>query len=243
MGGKEKTYTPYAYFNREMVQGQKVYTYPDAPNVSVVEDKDPHPWYGMFYSSAEVNLYLAELKLIGADLPGTAADYFKNGVELSVRAYDKLANLNKIPYYHSVYDANEKSIKLVDGEVETLLANPAYQLTGNKAADLEKVYIQQYIHFVMIPNDQFVSVRRSGVPMANSTILPYVRFSPTVDYVIPRRFEISAVEKSDLMYDIKMAAYARQGFSVGTNNDPVKLNTERVWQDKGAPNFGAGPNF
>ena len=243
MGGKEKTYTPYAYFNREMVQGMKDYTFPDAPNVSVTQDIVDQPWYGMFYSSAEVNLYLAELKLIGADLPGTAADYFRNGVELSVRAYDKLANLNKIPYYHSVYDANEKSIKLVDGEVETLLANPAYQLTGNKAADLEKVYIQQYIHFVMIPNDQFVSVRRSGVPMVNSTILPYVRFSPTVDYVIPRRFEISAVEKSDLMYDIKMAAYARQGFSVGTNNDPVKLNTERVWQDKGAPNFGAGPNF
>ena len=243
IGGKEKTYTPYAYFNREMVQGMKDYTFPDAPNVSVTQDIVDQPWYGMFYSSAEVNLYLAELKLIGADLPGTAADYFRNGVELSVRAYDKLANLNKIPYYHSVYDANEKSIKLVDGEVETLLANPAYQLTGNKAADLEKVYIQQYIHFVMIPNDQFVSVRRSGVPMVNSTILPYVRFSPTVDYVIPRRFEISAVEKSDLMYDIKMAAYARQGFSVGTNNDPVKLNTERVWQDKGAPNFGAGPNF
>lgn len=243
MGGKEKTYTPYAYFNREMVQGMKDYTFPDAPNVSVTQDIVDQPWYGMFYSSAEVNLYLAELKLIGADLPGTAADYFKNGVELSVRAYDKLANLNKIPYYHSVYDANEKSIKLVDGEVETLLANPAYQLTGNKAADLEKVYIQQYIHFVMIPNDQFVSARRSGVPMVNSTILPYVRFSPTVDYVIPRRFEISAVEKSDLMYDIKMAAYARQGFSVGTNNDPVKLNTERVWQDKSAPNFGAGPNF
>jgi len=243
MGGKEKTYTPYAYFNREMVQGMKDYTFPDAPNVSVTQDIVDQPWYGMFYSSAEVNLYLAELKLIGADLPGTAADYFRNGVELSVRAYDKLANLNKIPYYHSVYDANEKSIKLVDGEVETLLANPAYQLTGNKAADLEKVYIQQYIHFVMIPNDQFVSVRRSGVPMVNSTILPWVRFSPTVDYVIPRRFEISAVEKSDLMYDIKMAAYARQGFSVGTNNDPVKLNTERVWQDKGAPNFGAGPNF
>ena len=243
MGGKEKTYTPYAYFNREMVQGMKDYTFPDAPNVSVTQDIVDQPWYGMFYSSAEVNLYLAELKLIGADLPGTAADYFRNGVELSVRAYDKLANLNKIPYYHSVYDANEKSIKLVDGEIETLLAKPAYQLTGNKAADLEKVYIQQYIHFVMIPNDQFVSARRSGVPMVNSTILPYVRFSPTVDYVIPRRFEISAVEKSDLMYDIKMAAYARQGFSVGTNNDPVKLNTERVWQDKGAPNFGAGPNF
>ena len=178
MGGKEKTYTPYAYFNREMVQGMKDYTFPDAPNVSVTQDIVDQPWYGMFYSSAEVNLYLAELKLIGADLPGTAADYFRNGVELSVRAYDKLANLNKIPYYHSVYDANEKSIKLVDGEVETLLANPAYQLTGNKAADLEKVYIQQYIHFVMIPNDQFVSARRSGVrgalaaPSATSRPVP-----------------------------------------------------------------------
>lgn len=243
IGDKEKTYTPYAYFNREMVHGMKDYTFPDAPNVSVTQDVVDQPWYGMFYSAAEVNLYLAELKLIGADLPGTAAEYLKNGVELSVRAYDKLANLNKIPYYHSVYDPNEKSIKLEDGEVEALLAKPVYQLTGNKAADLEKVYIQQYIHFVMIPNDQFVSVRRSGVPMVNSTILPWVRFSPTVDYVIPRRFEITAVEKSDLMYDIKMAAFARQGFSVGTNGDPVKLNTERVWQDKGAPNFGAGPNF
>ena len=243
MGGKEKTYTPYAYFNREMVQGMKDYTFPDAPNVSVTQDIVDQPWYGMFYSSAEVNLYLAELKLIGADLPGTAADYFRNGVELSVRAYDKLANLNKIPYYHSVYDANEKSIKLVDGEVETLLANPAYQLTGNKAADLEKVYIQQYIHFVMIPNDQFVSARRSGVPMKGSKILPWVEFSTTTNYIMPRRFEINAVEKSDLMYDIKIAAFARQGFSVGTNNDPVLLNSERVWQDKGAPNFGAGPNF
>ncbi len=110
MGGKEKTYTPYAYFNREMVQGMKDYTFPDAPNVSVTQDIVDQPWYGMFYSSAEVSLYLAELKLIGADLPGSAADYLKKGVELSVRAYDKLANLNKIPYYHSVYDEKEKMV-------------------------------------------------------------------------------------------------------------------------------------
>ncbi|MDD4404507.1 MAG: SusD/RagB family nutrient-binding outer membrane lipoprotein [Parabacteroides sp.] len=251
---KEKTYTPYAYFNREMVQGQKDYTFPDAPNVSVTQDIIDQPWYGMFYSTAEVNLYLAELKLVGADLPKSAADYFKTGVELSVKAYDKLADLNKIPYYHSVYvdygknndvedPRNEKSIKLVDGELETLLAKEAYQLTGSKASDLEKVYIQQYIHFTMSPNDQFVSVRRSGVPMKGSKILPWVEFSTTTNYIMPRRFEINAVEKSDLMYDIKIAAFARQGFSVGTNNDPVLLNSERVWQDKGAPNFGAGPNF
>ena len=25
--------------------------------------------------------------------------------------------------------------------------------------------------------------------------------------------------------------------------DPATLNRERVWYDKGAPNFGEGPNF
>ncbi|MBP9579887.1 MAG: SusD/RagB family nutrient-binding outer membrane lipoprotein [Parabacteroides sp.] len=240
--GKEKTYIPYARFNEEMVRGQMEFTYPDAPNVSVTQDKEDCPWYGMFYSTAEVNLYLAELSLIGATLPKTAAEYYKTGIEMSVKAYDKLAGLNKIPYYHSVYDVNEESIKLISGEVETLLENDAYQLTGTRAEQLEKVYIQQYIHFVMSPDDQFVSVRRSGVPMKNSTILPWVNFS-TTDYVIPRRFEISVVEQSDLMYDIKNAAYARQGFSVGTNSDPIKLNSERVWQDQGAPDFGAGPNL
>lgn len=36
--------------------------------LSVTQDIVDQPWYGMFYSAAEVNLYLAELKLIGADL-------------------------------------------------------------------------------------------------------------------------------------------------------------------------------
>ena len=241
--GKEKTYTPYATFNQEMVRGQIDFTYPDAPNVAVTQDKEDCPWYGLFYSTAEVNLYLAELSIIGADLPKTAEEYYHTGIEMSVRAYDKLADLNKIPYYHTVYDVNEKSIKLIDGELETMFENDAYKLTGTRAQNLEKVYIQQYIHFVMSPDDQFVTVRRSGVPMKNSTILPWVEFSNSTNYVIPRRFEISVVEQSDLMYDIKNAAYARQGFSVGTNNDPVKLSTERVWQDKGAPDFGAGPNL
>ena len=241
MGGKEKTYTPYAYFNREMIHGMKDYTFPDAPNVSVTQDIVDQPWYGMFYSSAEVSLYLAELKLIGADLPGSAADYLKKGVELSVRAYDKLANLNKIPYYHSVYDEKEKSIKLEDGEVEALLAKPDYQLTGNKAADLEKVYIQQYIHFVMIPNDQFVTVRRSGVPKVNSSLIAW---QPIIESTnIPRRFEISLPDETDLMFDIKTASLKSQGFTGGQGITPSLLNTERVWQDKGAPNFGAGPNF
>lgn len=243
IGGKEKTYWPMAMFNQEMVRGQIDYTYPDAPNVSVTQDKEDCPWFGLFYSTAEVNLYLAELSIIGANLPKSAEEYYKTGIEMSVKAYDKLAGLNKIPYYYNTYDPIEKSIKLVDGEVATLLSKDICQLTGTRTEMLEKVYIQQYIHFVMSPDDQFVTVRRSGIPMKNSTLLPLVDFASDKVYVIPRRFEINVVEKSDLMYAIKMAAYASQGFSVGTNSDPVKLSTERVWQDKGAPDFGAGPNL
>ena len=68
----------------------------------MTEDKQDNAWYGLHFSSAEVNLYLAELKLLGANLPQSAAEYFKQGIELSVLEYDKLAELNKIPYYSDV---------------------------------------------------------------------------------------------------------------------------------------------
>jgi len=38
-----------------------------------------------------------------------------------------------------------------------------------------------------------------------------------------------------------VAAYKAQGFTTGTGISTSLLNTERVWQDKGAPNFGDGP--
>ena len=44
------------------------------------------------------------------------------------------------------------------------------------------------------------------------------------------------------MYQIKVDAFKAQGYTTGTQ-DPKILNFERVWYDKGAPNFGEGPNF
>ena len=168
----------------------------------------------------------------------------KQGVKLSVEEYDRLASLNKIPYYNSKYDDTESTLQLQDGEVDNLLANVDYQLSGSVKEQLEKVYIQQYIHFLLFPQDQFVQVRRSGVPMRNSKLLPWLDFTTAGDpnFAIPRRWTISGPLESDKMYQIKKDAYSEQGFSTGTQ-DPNKLNTERVWYDKGAPNFGEGPNF
>lgn len=242
--GGEKQYYPLARMNREMLQGQKDYTFPDASGVSATIDDQDRAWYGLHYSSAEVALYLAELKLLGANLPGSAESYYQEGIRLSVQEYDKLASLNQIPYYSSVYDKEfEKTIKLEDGEIDALLANEKYKLSGSTKEQLEKVYIQQYVHFLLFPNEQFVQVRRSGVPMKDSKVLAWENFTDDdANFQIPRRWTINTPLQSDLMYTIKKTAYEAQGFTTGTQ-DPATLNRERIWYDKGAPNFGEGPNF
>lgn len=243
LNGVERSYSPFSSYNEENIRGQIDFTYPDAPGAPVVQDKDDNPWYGVLFTTAEVNLYLAEFSLLGATLPKSAEQYFNDAIRASVTITDKVAGLNRIPYYHEVFDVEfEKSIKLVDGEIDTLLEHEAYQLTGDLNTKLEKVYLQQYIHFINIPNELFVTVRRSGVPKKDSKYLAREVFLKNEAYPIPRRFIKNAVETSDLLYDIKMHAYKEQGFSVG-NFDPAILNAERVWYDKGAPNYGEGPNY
>ena len=97
----------------------------------------------------------------------------------------------------------------------------------------------------MLPMDMFVTARRSGVPMKNSTLLPYQDFDPLLgdQYVIPRRFPVSKPLDSDLLRDITISAYQAQGYTYEgeMSNSPVTLSKERVWYDKEAPAFGTGP--
>lgn len=239
----EKTFTPYSIFQQENCHGNVTYTVPVVPDGPVIQDKENHAWYGFYMTSGEVYLYLAEFKLLGANLPSSAQDYFSKGVEYSVKSYDRWAGLNQIPYYGTTYgyDPNEVSIELKDGEIETMLANPDYQLTGSREEQLEKVYIQEYIHFMYQPSDQFVAVRRSGIPKVNSTLIPWQLLGPNTE--VPRRLEIGIPSKTDKMYEIKIASLKSQNFTGGTSLEPSILNRERVWQDAGAPNYGEGPNY
>jgi hypothetical protein len=244
IGDAEKTYVPYSGFNQEMVIGRYDFTLPTLPGGPVIQDLDDNPWYGMYMSTAEVNLYLAEFKLLGANLPKTAQEYFSKAVRASVEEYDRLAALNKIPYYGKTYnyDPNEAVIDLKESEIDAMMANADYQLTGDAALDLEKVYIQQLLHFTMYPNDQFVTVRRSGIPKEGSSLIAWQNFAPEVlNNAIPRRFEVSAPSPTDLMYQILIDAYKSQGFTPGSGQEGTLLNSERVWQDINAPQFGQGP--
>ena len=239
------TYKPFSMFQTEQVYGRIDFTLPVASGDAVIQDVDDMPWFGMYLTTAEVNLYLAEFKLLGANLPQTASEYFNTALRASVEEYDRLASLNRIPYYGTTYnyDPNEKVIDLQAGEIETMMSHEAYQLTGNNTEDLEKVYIQQTLHFLMSPIDAWVTCRRAGIPKIGSTIWDREDYSanglPVTE--IPRRTVLSSPSPTDLMYDILMNAYETQGFSIGSA-DGV-LNSERVWQDQGAPQYGEGPSL
>lgn len=243
----EVKYSPLTYRNEEIVRGMEDYNYPVSPDEKPEQDIEDWGWYGLYCSAGEINLLLAEFKLLGADLPNSAQAYLTAGVTLSTQAYDNIAAKNHIPYYDKTsMDKFDKSIKLQEGEIATMLTHDPYILNGSLIDNLEKVYLQQYIHYLMSPIDQFVTVRRSGVPMKNSKIYQWEDFDAQTDYapLIPRRFKVSEPVKSDILYELTVGAYNDQGYTYGSGNDvPATLNKERVWYDKKAPNFGEGPKI
>ena len=245
LDGVEKTYASTSLFNEKVVRTTYNYTYPTKPGGRVIELKDNDPPLNIILgSAAETNLYLAEFKLLGANLPKSAQEYFNAGVEFSVLRADALAKNNELPYYNSdpVYlDADEAemaSTKLKDGELDALLVQPAYDLTTD---GLEKVYIQQFINFANTPGDVWTLSRRSGIPKKGSAYLAWEdMLSSGNELTLPRRFTVGTPTEDNKNYANLVNAVNEQGFSTGTN-DPTVLNSERLWFDKENPAYGTGP--
>lgn len=258
MGDNQRSYNPWSYYSEEMRRGRVDFQVPTAMtqkedgsvDMHVIQDTDDNPLYQMYLGAGEVNLYMAEFALLsGGSFAGKSAEaWYQAGVRASVEEFNALARDNKIPYYGTTYnyDENEKPIDLVDGEIDAMLATDNVKLTGSTAEKLEKVYLQLLMHFSEQCDDQYVTARRSGYPKVGSTLLPFVKFPNVELSAIPRRFVISEPLVTDIMYDIKKAAYEAQGFkTLGTNSQGSQynkgnapLNTERVWQDKNAPQWG-----
>lgn len=247
-GKSSKTYLPYSMFNYQMVIGRgDDFTLPTVPGGPVITKKSMRPWYGLYMGAAEVNLYLAEFSLLGAALPQSAEAYYNRGLELSVKEYNKLAEKNQINYYNNTYDydPNEVSIELKDGEIDAMMANGDYQLTGSKAEQLEKVYLQQMLNFTLYPYDAFVVSRRSGLPKFNSSLVARQAYDIVPVNEIPRRMHTDVPNETSLMYNVLMESYAAQGLtpSAPGETNTIILNSERLWQDKGAPQWGEGPQL
>ena len=124
-----------------------------------------------------------------------------------------------------------------------MLKSTEYQLSGSISDQLEKVYLQQMINFTLYPYEHFVTARRSGLPKFNSTLVNRENYAVVPVTEIPRRFHTGVPNETSLMYDIDIAAYKAQGYTMtpqGASNTTI-LNAERPWQDKGAPQWGEGP--
>ena len=245
VGDAKKSYSWSSGLNEEMIRGRVDFTVPTIPGGPVITDTEDVPWWGLYLGAGETNLYLAELRQLGAITSGSAQAYYERGVELSVKEWDYVAAQNKIPYYGTTYgyDPLEESIELKDGEIEAMLATDAVKWDGT----LEKIYLQQLMNFTMMPDEMFVTARRSGYPKVGSTLLPFVDFgSKFARTAIPRRFEFSEPTPTDIMHDIRVANLKDQGFTMGTNQSgtgfatTTVLNTERLWQDQNAPQWGEG---
>ncbi|GAB3415710.1 SusD/RagB family nutrient-binding outer membrane lipoprotein [Niabella aquatica] len=246
VGNASKTFRSTSSYSEYITRTSMNFTYPTKVGGRLIEQKDITAGYNVVLgSSAETNLYLAEFKLLGANLPKSAQEYLNRGVELSVKRMDAIASNNKLPYYDSdpVYsgtEATQASIKLKDGEITQLLTQPAYNLSSNA---LEKVYIQQLINFAQTPFDMWTLIRRAGVFINNSTVLPREKFFVTqggAELTVPRRFPIATPTKANKNYENALKALQEQGFTSGTNI-PATLSTERIWFDKENPNYGEGP--
>lgn len=248
-GDSEKGYYPFSLQQEEMKRGLVDFTVPTV-GINVIQDTDNNPLFTMYLTAAEVNLYLAEFKLLGADLRQSAEYYYNRGVRFSVETYDALAAANKIPYYGTTYDydKNEVSIELKKGELDAMMATDNVTFTGTDAEKLEKVYLQELIHFSLQIDDQYVTARRSGYPKVGSSLLPMVKFDRVAMEAIPRRFEFGEPSVTDKMYQQTFEAYKQQGFNTlgsglsgpAYNLNGTPLNSERLWQDINAPQWGAG---
>ena len=247
IGDALKSYGLFSGLNEEMIRGRVDFTLPTVPGGPVIQDTEDVPWWGLYLGAGETNLYLAELAQLKV-ISGNAETYYKKGVELSVKEWDYVAGKNKIPYYGTTYNyaPDEASIELKDGEIETMLATSNVAFTGSDNEKLEKIYLQQLMNFTMMPDELFVPARRSGYPKVGSSLLPFVKFDKCALEAIPRRFEFTEPLVTDIMHDIRIANLQKQGFTMGTNQsgtgyeNSTVLNTERLWQDKNAPQWGSG---
>ena len=249
-GQNPKSYQVFSTLNRMMIIGRyytsaqevEAATLPDDVYTYTTIDR---PWYGMYLSAAEVNLYLAEFAMLNGN-ETQAETYYNRALSFSVQSYNELARDNQIAYYSNVegsfgYDPNEGAIDLKDGEIDAMLDSKDYAFTGTSKEKLEKIYLQELIHFTLYPNEVYVTARRSGYPSFNSTILPRTSYAQVPVGEIPRRFPTGAITDEDISADVREAAYQQQGLTVTSSGiyDQV-LATERLWADKNAPEWGAG---
>lgn len=185
---------------------------------------------GMFrdliVSNAESCLLIAEFIQKGysgsVDTKGSAEDWYKKGVASSIKTMNAVAVV-----------ANSTTGFTGNGDAEVAAYLSGADVAFNGTNDLERIYIQQYLNFYRNPNEAFVFSRRTGYPKNTSTYYAREPFNET----IPRRWWLS--DPGQVNRENWNAAMSAQNFTPNAQDVPT-LNSQRIWYDKTAPEFGQG---
>ncbi len=180
----------------------------------------------------EVCLYLAEFIEKGyVSGIGTAKDWYEKGVTLSVQNYDLRASKAQIRDY------NTRAV--ASGEIEALLESSNVKYIADDSKNVEKIILQELVNLFDNPYQCVSVARRTGYPKKGSTIWAWEPYTVSgAELKLPRRFPVAtpAIENNKANWQ---AAITAQGFTPDNNMGDV-LNSERVWWDETAPDYGGG---
>ena len=105
---------------------------------------------------AEQNFILAEAALRGWITTGTASEYYKKGMEASMK-FVADNTPDKQTFHHGR--------KMTDEIITATLAQPELQLTGEFESDLKKIITQKYVaNFMQASYQPYYDYRRTGYP-------------------------------------------------------------------------------
>ncbi len=180
----------------------------------------------------EVCLYLAEFIEKGyISGIGSAKDWYEKGIRLSLANYDARAKKAQIPDYDSK--------ALQSTEADALLAKDNVKYIAGDPKNVEKIILQEIVNLFDNPYEMVAVTRRTGFPKKNSTIWAWEPYTATGTVLkLPRRFPWTTptIEKNLANWNSALNA---QGFTADDNQGSV-LNSQRVWWDKKAPDYGEG---
>lgn len=175
-------------------------------------------------------LLLAQLDYLGIWIDPKGVDYtewYKRGVEASIRMYDHIAINHKTNPYNWKRSDTELS-----AAISSYLVGEDVRLTGT--GDWEKICLQQYLNCFHLEELGADLVLRTGFPSENSTIIKWAERANKV----ARRSAIGrpTAEEDEANW---LEAMKRQNFTPGVG-DNITLSKERIWYDISAPDFGKG---
>ena len=150
---------------------------------------------------------------------GNAEEWYKKGVEASIRFFDEAGKVAKLEDY----------IALTDAEITSYLNSSDVKYDATKG--LEQIIVQAYINFHKQPNEAWANYKRTGMPNKNTVLANSDIVIDGAIRQIPRRAALSVPAPTDQNYSTKKPALDAMAADPEFGQGPSDM-FGRIWWDK-----------